>query len=56
MVHNVEIGPNPHVTYMIISVLFTLVFSHAEDEHSLRILKILEIKHRDRRVYVWETV
>ena len=56
VVHDVEFGPGPHITDIIVTVLFTWLLAHAKHQHLLSVLQILKVEHGDRRVPLWEAV
>ena len=56
VVHDIELGTCPHITDIIVTVLFAWLLAHAKHQHLLSVLQILKIEHGNRRVPFWEAV
>ena len=44
----IEVGPSPHIAGLFLSEFFARLFTHAENQHCLFILKVLKVKDSDR--------
>ena len=56
VIHDVKLGPRPHVADILVTVLFARLLAHAQHQHLLRVLQVLEIEHGDGRVPLGEAV
>lgn len=48
VVGNSEVGARPHVACVLLPILFVLSLAHAEHQHRLRVLQLLEVEDSDR--------